>query len=295
MAGDGFAAAHRRRRTAGVIAARYLAFIPFGLYRVDLAVRRLARPVSRSRRGRRLRGRGARYVSANDRSATSRARSSLSTRCSARPRSPSRGSLSAPSSAAPAAARPHRPAHADRGCGPHRAEPPARAPRDGRRARRSASSTTTRGFAAAASTGRPYSVARTRSQRSSRERRRTSCSSLSPTRPANARRDRGGVRRAGVACRFVRRETDLDPRVVLAPPPSDGAHRGSPRRARARSRSRVLGARRARVVSSGRREPEDADGLQRRARMGAAFACDRRTGHAAAAASRGRSSRSTRT
>ena len=44
----------------------------------------------------------------------------------------------------------------------------------------------------------------------------TSCSSRSPTRRASAStRSCAACGDAGVACRFVRRETDLDPRVVL--------------------------------------------------------------------------------
>ena len=53
-----------------------------------------------------------------------------------------------------------------------------------------------------------------------------------PRRPARAaRRRRRGVRRAGVPCRFVRREIDLDPRVVLGAAPSERLATHAARRA----------------------------------------------------------------
>ena len=81
---------------------------------------------------------------------------------------------------------------------------------------------------------------------------------------------------AGVACRFVRREIDLDPRVVLGAPPSE---RTSRRLDRMLAAIPVAVARvdRARALLLARpRVAEDADDLQRRARVDAALARDRR-------------------
>ena len=245
---------------------------------LDLAVRRLARPGRDRWRGRR----SPRSVALGYMALTRSVRRLLALvlrhrrAASAPPRSPLAPRRARSHRRHPHAPRPDRQADADRRRRPHGPQPRCASCARRRRARPRLRRRQPAPSPPPCPRGARCSAAHTRSPRSSREHDARHRARHDPRRAARAARTRSSRRAttpASPAGSYGARPTSTRA-SSSAPPPSERAHPARP--AARRDPGRGARARRARALRVGGVEPEDADDLQRRARMGSALACDRR-------------------